>query len=71
LCGKNGHTANNCPLGEETKRNRGKKSQPPLKTPKTEAQYLCMRCGSRNHKTDHCPNVVIKEHPPNSAATVA
>lgn len=22
-----------------------------------------MRCGPRNHKTDHCPNMVIEEHP--------
>lgn len=66
LCGKTGHTANRCPVGEESKRDRGKNSQSQKKNEKMEiakTPMLCMQCGSRTHKADHFPNVVIKDHP--------
>jgi len=65
LCGKTGHTSNRCPIGEESKKNRGKKNQPPNihdKAVKIETQTQCRNCGSKNHDTNHCPNISIIEH---------
>lgn len=64
LRGKIGHTSTKCPDGEESKKNRGKKSQALFqrgKNVKTEGQLQCLKCGSCTHKTKHRPNVIIKD----------
>ena len=67
IYGQLGHTSNRCPLSEESKRNRGKKSFEAAKkkrTVKIEGMVptLCYKCVSKNHKCDNCPKISFREH---------
>lgn len=66
LCGKIGHTSSRCPEGEESKKNRGKKSEAFIHKGKQVKQegrgpIQCMKCGSHTRKTERYPNIVIRE----------
>lgn len=66
LCGKIGHTSSQCLEGEESKLNKGKKSQifsQRNKQVKQEGRrpIVCTKCGSHDHSTERYPNVTIKD----------
>lgn len=62
LCGKTGHSSNLCADAQESKKNRGSKSQVQNKGKapvKTEAK--CARCGSSFYKTEDCIWLAIQQ----------
>lgn len=64
MSSKTGHTSTKCLEDEESKKNRGKKSQALFSkviTVKTEEHIQCMKFGARTHKIECSPNVVVKD----------